>query len=160
MDIDETRLPGIGLRHDFVLRGGQHIGVVSQPNGDRELFLYDRVDPDACRAVVHLKADEASTVAELLGAQRVTERLARLQDQIEGITTQGVELAAGSPFTSRTLAEAQVRSRTGASIVAVVRGETVLPSPGPELELRAGDTVIVVGTDDGVAAAARLLTGS
>jgi TrkA domain protein len=160
MDIDETRLPGIGLRHDFVLRGGQHIGVVSQPNGDRELFLYDRVDPDSCRAVLHLKADEAATVAELLGAQRVTERLARLHDQIEGVTTQGVTLGAGSPYVGRTLADAEIRTRTGASIVAVVRAESVHPSPAPPFQFLAGDKVIVVGTDDGVDAAARLLTGA
>ena len=159
MDIEETRLPGIGLRHDFALRGGQHMGVVSQTNGDRELFLYDRVDPDACRAVLHLKADEAATVAELLGAPRVTERLARLRDQVEGITSNGIPLAEDSPFVGRTLGEAQVRARTGASIVAIVRADAVLPSPNAEQVFAAGDKVIVVGTDDGVEAAAQLLAG-
>ena len=157
MDIEETRLPGIGLRHDFVVRSGQHIGVVSQTNGDRELFLYDRADPDACRAVLHLKPEEAATVAEFLGAPRVTERLARLRDQVEGIATEGITLAAGSPFVGRTLGDAHVRTRTGASIVAVVRADVVQPSPSPDHVFQLGDKVIVVGTDDGVEAAARLL---
>ncbi len=159
MDIEETRLPGIGLRHDFVLRGGQHVGVVSQSNGDRELFLYDRVDPDACRAVVRMKAEEATTVAELLGAPRVTERLARLRDQVEGISTEGIVLGSLTPFVGRPLGDAKIRTRTGASIVAVVRSSTVHPSPGPDFRFETGDKVIVVGTDDGVEAAAELLTG-
>ena len=48
MEVEETPLPGIGLRHDLVVRAGQRLGVVSQVNGDRELVLYDREDPDAC----------------------------------------------------------------------------------------------------------------
>jgi TrkA domain protein len=157
VDIEETRLPGVGLRHDLSVRGGQRVGVVSQVNGDRELVLYDQDDPDACRAVLHLAPEEAGMLAELLGAPRVNERLARLREQVEGIATEGVVLAADSPYAGRTLGDAQIRSRTGASVVAVVRHEEVTPSPTPSFRFRAGDKVIVVGTDDGVAAVARLL---
>lgn len=158
MDIEETRLPGVGLRHDLTIRDGQRVGIVSQVNGDRELVLYDRHDPDACQAVLHLSAEEAGTLAELLGAPRVAERLARLREQVEGIATEGLVLGPESPYAGRTLAEAQIRSRTGASVVAVVRHGDVSPSPTPDFRFNAGDKVIVVGTDDGVAAVARLLT--
>lgn len=157
MDIEETRLPGVGLRHDLSVRSGQRVGVVSQINGDRELVLYDKRDPDASQAVVHLGPEEASVLAELLGAPRVTERLARLHEQVEGITTDGIVLPAGSRYVGRTLGDAQIRSRTGASVVAVARDGDVTPSPTPSFRFRSGDTVIVVGTDDGVAAVARLL---
>lgn len=158
MDIEETRLPGVGLRHDLVIRGGQRVGVVSQVNGDRELVLYDKHDPDACRAVLHLASDEAGMLAELLGAPRVSERLARLREQVEGIATDGIVLAPGSPYVGRTLGDAQIRSRTGASVVAVARNGEVSPSPTPSFRFAAGDKVIVVGTDEGVAAVARLLS--
>ncbi len=157
MDIEETRLPGVGLRHDLATRTGQRIGVVSQVNGDRELVLYDKHDPDACRAVLHLGAEEASLLAELLGAPRVSERLARLREQVEGITTDGIQLADDSPYAGRTLGDAQIRSRTGASVVAVARHGEVTPSPTPSFRFLAGDKVIVVGTDDGVRAVARIL---
>ncbi len=157
MNIEETRLPGVGLRHDLATRTGQRVGVVSQVNGDREIVLYDKHDPDACRAVLHLGADEASMLAELLGAPRVSERLARLREQVEGITTDGIQLTADSPYAGRTLGDAQIRSRTGASVVAVARHGEVTPSPTPSFRFMAGDKVIVVGTDDGVAAVARIL---
>ena len=157
MDIEETRLPGVGLRHDLSVGGGQRIGVVSQVNGDRELVLYDKHDPDACRAVLHLHPDEAAMIAELLGAPRVSERLARLREQVEGIATDGIVLGPGSPYVGRTLGDARIRTRTGASVVAVVRQAEVTPSPTPSFRFLSGDKVIVVGTDDGVAAVARVL---
>ena len=157
MDIEETKLPGVGLRHDFVTRHGQHVGVISQRNGGRELFLYDPEDPDACRAVIDLTPEESEVVAELLGAPRVIERLARLREQVEGIATEGIPVTATSPYVGRTLGEAQIRSRTGASVVAVIRGEEVVPSPGPDFTFRIGDKVVVVGTEEGVHAAAKIL---
>ena len=159
MDIEETRLPGVGLRHDFVTRQGRRIGVISQKNGSRELFMYDPEDPDACRAVIDLTPEESEVVAELLGAPRVIERLARLREQVEGIVTEGIPLTATSPFIGRTLGEAQVRSTTGASVVAVVRGDTVVPSPGPDFRFQVGDKVVVVGTEEGVHEAAKILGG-
>ena len=55
------------------------------------------------------------------------------------------------------IGDAQIRSRTGASVVAVARHGEVTPSPTPSFRFMAGDKVIVVGTDDGVAAVARIL---
>ena len=157
MDIEETRLPGVGLKHDLSVRGGRRIGVVSQLNGDRELVLYDKYDPDACAAVLHLTSEEAGALAELLGAPRVVERLGRLREQVEGIATEGVLVPVGSPFDGRTLADAQIRSRTGASVVALVRAGDVIPSPTPAQVVRAGDKVVVVGTEEGVRATAKVL---
>jgi hypothetical protein len=48
--IDETRLPGIGLRHDFVTATGARIGVVTYRDGRRELVVYAQSDPDECCA--------------------------------------------------------------------------------------------------------------
>jgi TrkA domain protein len=160
VDIEETRLPGIGLRHDFVTRQGRRIGVISQKNGARELFMYDPDDPDACRAVIDLTPEESEVVAELLGAPRVIERLARLSEQVEGITTEGIPITASSPYVGKTLADAQIRSRTGASVVAVIRGDEVVPSPAPDFRFRIGDKVVVVGTEEGAHEAATILGGT
>ncbi|COW82938.1 TrkA domain-containing protein [Mycobacterium tuberculosis] len=51
----------------------------------------------------------------------------------------------------RPLGDTRARTRTGASIVAIVRDEDVLASPGPTDVLRAGDVLIVIGTEDGIA---------
>jgi TrkA domain protein len=51
----------------------------------------------------------------------------------------------------RPLGETRARTRTGASIVAIVRDENVLASPGPAEMLREGDVLIVIGTEEGIA---------
>ena len=48
----------------------------------------------------------------------------------------------------------------GASIVAIVRADGVLASPGPEEVLRPGDVLVVIGTDDGIAGVRRLIDHS
>lgn len=157
MEVEETRLPGIGLRHDFVTAQGRRVGVVSQRNGARHVVLYDQEDPDSCAATVELTAEESEVLAELLGAPRITERFARLREQVEGLATEGLPIASGSPFADRTLGDTAIRTRTGASVVAVLRGAEVFASPSPDFQFRVGDHVIVVGTSDGVRAVSALL---
>jgi TrkA domain protein len=159
MDVNETSLPGVGLRYDFTTRSGRQIGVVSHRSGRRDLLVYDRDDPDTCQEVVQLNAEEADTLAEILGAARIAGRLAELRQRIEGLAIDWLEIPPGSPYAGRPLGDTQARSRTGTSIVAVVRGELAIPAPGPEQPLQAGDTAVVVGTPKGIAELTRLLEG-
>jgi TrkA domain protein len=55
------------------------------------------------------------------------------------------------------MGEARVRTRTGASIVAVVRGGRVVASPGPDFMFQVGDVVVVVGSEDSTAEVAGIL---
>ncbi|MEZ0491339.1 cation:proton antiporter regulatory subunit [Kineococcus sp. TBRC 1896] len=157
MDLEETKLPGVGLRHDFTTARGRRIGVISTRGGERELLVYSQDDPDACHAVIDLDGDEAEVLAELLGQPRVIERLARLREQIEGLATEGIYLEDTSPYVGKTLGDAAIRSRTGASVVALVRAGEVVPSPAPSQEFATGDKIVVVGTQEGVRATAELL---
>ncbi len=157
--VEETPLPGIGLRHDFQTAAGRRVGVVSHRDGRRELVIYDARDPDACVAQVRLTDEEADALAEILGATRVIERLAALRQQVEGLVSEEISVRPGSPYEGRPLGDTRARTRTGASIVAVIRGGEVLASPGPEFVFAGRDVVVVVGTAEGVAAVADILTG-
>jgi TrkA domain protein len=135
MAIQETALPGVGLRHEFTTRDGRQLGVVSYRTGRRDLLLYDRDDPDACREVIRFTDQEADALAELLGAARLTGRLAELQQQIEGLAISWLTIQESSPYAGGTIADTQARSRTGASIVAVLRAQTAFPRANPQLRL-------------------------
>jgi TrkA domain protein len=156
MDIQETALPGVGLRHDFTTRAGRQLGVVTHRTGRRDLLVYDRDDPDRCQEVIQLTDDEADALAELLGAARLVEHLARMQ-QVEGLAIDWLEIRAGSPYDGGTIGDTQARSRTGVSIVAILRGDRAIPAPSPQERLAAGDTLVVVGTAQGVKALSDLL---
>jgi K+:H+ antiporter subunit KhtT len=156
MDIHETALPGVGLRHDFTTRTGRQLGVITHRTGRRDLLVYDREDPDACREVVELTDEEAEALGELLGADRVVEHLADLQ-RIEGLAIDWLAVRPGSPYAGRTIADTQARSRTGVSIVAVLRDRSAIPAPTPDVRFETGDTLVVVGTTDGISALTDLL---
>jgi TrkA domain protein len=154
------------VRHDLVTEGGRRVGVVSHRNGRRDLAIFDRDDPDACAARVTLSDDEAEALADILGASLMLGQLAGLREQAAGLLTEQVEITPGSPFVGRQLGDTRTRTRTGASIVAVLRDRgvggaagigkaQVIPSPGPDFVFEAGDGVVVVGTRaalDGVTA--------
>ena len=159
MELEETSLPGIGLRHDFQTRSGRRVGVVSHRDGTRELVFYRADDPDAAAATVHLTTEESDTLAELLGAPRIVERLAKLVDQVEGITSETLLVKPGSAYDGRSIADTAARTRTGASIVAVSRRREVVPSPAPDFCFAGGDRVVVVGTPEGIAAVREILEG-
>lgn len=156
-DITETRLPGVGTRYDFKCVGGRQVGVITRHSGRRELIVYDTKDPDATAASVELSADESRTLADLLGGSKITEQLNAVIKQVEGLAIDWLTVPEG--FTSRTIGETELRSQTGVSIIAVVRGEVPIPAPGPDTEMRAGDVVVVTGTIEGIARAEHLLGG-
>ena len=157
MDIQETALPGVGLRHDFTTRAGRQLGVVSYRTGRRDLLLYDRDDPDTCQEVIRLTQEEADTLADLLGTARLTGRLAELQQRIEGLAIDWLPIRLDSPYAGRTIADTQARSRTGVSIVAILHGNGAIPAPTPDARLDPGDTLVVVGTTKGVKDLSKLL---
>ena len=163
-EIRQTPLPGVGLRHELTTRSGQRVGVVSHRTGRRDLLLYAAADPDAAAAAVALTADESASLAELLGGTQLTASLAELQHSIEGLALDWVAVPTGSPFAGRSIAAAGVRSTTGVSIVAVLRPGAdpktpahAFPAPRPDFVLQAGDTVVVVGTPEGIEALVELL---
>ncbi len=159
MDVNEVLLPGVGLRYEFVNHEGDRIGVVAQRTGNFELVVYPSDDPDEAQSVLRLTSQEADTLAEILGAPRIAERFADLTREVPGLSAGQVEVRRDSPFVGRALGDTRARTRTGASIVAVVRGDDVIASPGPGQTLEAGDTLVVIGTHDGIAGVQRIIQG-
>jgi TrkA domain protein len=159
MEVFETRLPGIGVRYEFTSSAKDRLGVVVRRAGRRELVIYDDVDPDACRASIELTADESAVLVELLGGSKVTERIGDLRHQVEGLSIEWVTMPDGGGLTGSTIGDGAVRTSTGASVVAVIRGDVSIPGPGPDFRLEPGDVALVTGSVEGVTAAAKLLTG-
>jgi TrkA domain protein len=150
VEIIETNLPGIGVRYDVSTRAGGRFAVVVRRDGRYELGVYDDPqDADACRTVMSLQEDEAEALAGILGAPRIVDALQELAS-LGGLQTEQVRLQPGSPYAGRTLGDTRARTRTGVSVVAVVRDGTPIPSPTPATDLAAGDVLVVVGTPDGI----------
>ncbi len=70
------------------------------------------------------------------------------------------ELGASSPAVGRTLAELNLRGITGATVLAITRGDAGVLVPSAEEMLRPGDVLALAGSPASVAAAERLLGGA
>jgi TrkA domain protein len=156
-ELTETPMPGFGIRWGMSTRAGRSLAVISHQTGRRDLVVYDREDPDAAAAAVELSEDEAHTVAELLGGSRIVERLDDLAMQVEGLAIEWLKVGSASSIAGQPLSESQVRTRTGASIVALVRDGTAIPSPGADDVVVAGDTAVIVGDRQSASKLAALL---
>ncbi len=149
IEVTETQLPGIGVRHEFTTSYGERLAVLAHRTGRREIAVYDRSDPDECSTVLHLSPDDTRTLAELLGASPVSEAIAAVQ-RLEGVAIDWIPIRPGSPQDGSTIGSGQLRTRTGTSIVALLRGDETLAAPGPDVVLNGGDLAVAVGTSDGL----------
>ncbi len=158
VEVTEVLLPGVGVRYDFTTGRGERFAVVTRRSGDVEFMTYSD-DPDAPRPLWRLDAEEAEVVAEVLGAPRIAERFADLTKEIPGLGAGQVPVTGSSPYAGRPLGDTRARTLTGASIVAVVRDDTVVASPRPDEILRPGDILVVIGTHEGIAGVQAIISG-
>ncbi|WP_345770958.1 cation:proton antiporter regulatory subunit [Geodermatophilus normandii] len=160
VELDETLLPGVGVRYGLTTRAGDRLAVVIQREGGAEVAVLDPRDPDRARGVIRLDADETGVLAELLGAPRLTQRFVDLSREVPGLESGRFVVRPGSPFDGRPLGETRARTLTGCSIVAVVRETDVVPSPGPTDVLHAGDVLVAIGSGAGLTQLAARLDGA
>lgn len=155
--VRETKLPGVGVRYEFTTSDGEVVGVLAHHDGRHDVMVYDRDDPDQCSTMLHLGDDDTRTMSELLGASHIIEGLGAVQQQIEGLAIEWITLPQGSSAVGSTITDGQYRTRTGASIVAVIRDGTSVPAPEPDFSFLDHDTVVAMGTHEGLAALRELL---
>lgn len=159
MEIFETALPGVGVRYEFDTDSGRRVGVLVHRDGQRELLIYSENDCDSCNEIVHLNIQESASLVELLGGTKITERLSDLKHEVQGLSIEWVTVEASSAMVGRTIGDGRIRTESGASVVAVLRGDQSHPGPGPEFQILAGDTVLITGSAEGVHKARQIITG-
>ena len=149
-EVRETKLPGVGVKHDFTTADGRDVGVLVHRDGRRDIVVYDAVDPDSCSMQVTFSAPDTRTLAELLGTSQVNTAVQAVQHEIEGLAIEWLTLEPASPSSGRTIGDGEFRTRTGVSIVAVIRNDAPFPAPDPDFGLESGDVLVCVGTTDGL----------
>lgn len=150
VEITQTLLPGIGVRYDMTTVKGVPLSVVVHREGQADLYVRGKEDPDDVRLALALDEDEVDALAELLGAARIADGMLDVTREIPGLESARLSIEPGSPFAGHPLGSTKARTLTGCSIVAIVREDEVLAAPGPEDALAAGDTLVVVGSASGI----------
>jgi di/tricarboxylate transporter len=125
-----------------VLRGEEHFVAVES---DRELQARDVLTVRAAPETI----SRFCSLADLRFLPRAAVADAELLSPDEGTLVELV-VTSGSPLTGDTLRNARVRERYDATVLAVRRGGDVVREGLGDLELRAGDSLLVQTTDETV----------
>ncbi|GAA4966076.1 TrkA C-terminal domain-containing protein [Yinghuangia aomiensis] len=150
-----TPLPGIGVKYDLTTRESRHISVVAHRDGTRTVGVYRDDDPDACAQSLRLTEGESASLIDALMPAHHSPSILHTTDL--GLVAERIELSAQGVWNGRVLGDTKLRTDTGVSIVAVLRRSGAVPSPTPDFRLAGGDTLILIGTREGVDAAAEIL---
>jgi CPA2 family monovalent cation:H+ antiporter-2 len=81
----------------------------------------------------------------------------RVNAALGGAVTETVTLTPDSPVVGKNLGDLNFRGESGATVIAVVRGEETKISPGAGYKLAAGDTVVILGSPKKIDRAVELL---
>lgn len=159
IEIEETILPGVGVRHDFQTEAHRRLGVLRHHSGRMDLLVYDDIDPDVCRNSIPMTEDEGHTLGELLGVPQVVKSVNKLQQTIGGLAIDWIEIVDDWACSNRRIDSLKLTD-TGVLIVAVIRDGETIPIPKADFELHAKDTVVVIGMPPGIKRAYKIMQGS
>jgi CPA2 family monovalent cation:H+ antiporter-2 len=76
---------------------------------------------------------------------------------MDSIEVNWLRLAEVSPLVGHSLAEANLRARTGASVIAIKRGGQLIPNPKSMTVFQPGDRIGLIGDRDQIEAAERVV---
>jgi Trk K+ transport system NAD-binding subunit len=114
-------------------------------------------ETESVRKMYRAGADYVLSLATVSGRMIAStiledEEVLSLDQQVEVVRTRAPALA------GQTLGGAMVRSRTGCTVVSVERDGGLITDAGPDLQVEAGDRLIIAGTDAGVRRFTELMT--
>jgi len=85
--------------------------------------------------------------APLFNGKQEYKTLVQLRTAEYQFDLQWVLLSEGSPLVNRSIAELEIRKRTGASVVGIIRDQKLFPNPDPEFHFQLNDLVAIIGTE-------------
>jgi TrkA domain protein len=147
MTVYEADLPGVGKKHEIEIGDGTRLVVVTHNTGKREVYRREDPNEDATK-LFELSDRLARQVGTILeGAYFQPVRSEAIETMLgEGIAIEWVSVVPESPLVGRTLAASRLRQEVGVSVIAIQRGDEVIENPDGETEIRAEDTLVVLGS--------------
>jgi TrkA domain protein len=157
--INEQDLPGIGRRYEIVAARGQRVVLIVHHSGRRDLYIMERHREDpAC--VVELTDDQARRIGAILSGvffkPTVVEEIERIMGEF---IVDWITVDEDAPAVGRSLADLEVRRRSGMSVIAIVRGKHAITAPDPDETLQAGDRLVAVGLQEDLPRLIELVMG-
>ncbi len=155
MRIESFEIPGVGKRYEFHTKHGDVFVLIERLDGKRELSI---LKDDEVVATVELNPEEANQLALILAPSFITDFLDKKIDIIfKNVAIDSFEIREGFFASGKTLRELQLRNKTGASIISIMRGNEIITNPSPDTVLKPGDVVVMIGKKEEVEKAQKYL---
>ncbi|WP_254536672.1 cation:proton antiporter regulatory subunit [Halomarina litorea] len=148
MGVYESDLPGVGKKFEVELDGDTRLVIVIHNTGRREVYLREgEGDADRLFELSDRLARQIGTILE--GAYFQPIRTESIDTMLsDDALIEWTKVPDDSPLVGQTLAGADLRQRTGASVIAIQRGEETITNPSADTEIRTGDTLVVIGSQE------------
>jgi TrkA domain protein len=160
VQMNETRLPGVGVKYALPLAGGGRLSVILHNDGKREIYFFGSGD-DEPRAVITLDDDEARGLGAVIGGAYERPRLVEeLEMALGELQIEWVAVPDTSPCIGKSLAECAFRKETGVTVIAILREPEPISGAQPDDVVQQGDTLVTVGKAGKYAAFRRMLEGA
>ncbi|MDX2480130.1 MAG: cation:proton antiporter, partial [Desulfuromusa sp.] len=111
----------------------------------RQSLLHLRVPPTEVQR--HTDTIRQELYAELFNSNDSYRVLSQLRGAEQQFDLQWIRLSQESPMANRSIGESEIRKKTGASIVGVIRDEHLKPNPDAEFILMPEDLIAIIGNE-------------
>lgn len=146
MSVYETDIPGVGRKFEIELSGDTRVVVIVHHDGRCELFRRKNADADA-EKILDLTGDQANKLGSVLeGAYFESVDIDALTVPLGDSIIEWVEITDDSPLLGKTLRDANIRTETGVSVIAIQRGNETISNPDPDFEIEEGDLLVAIGS--------------
>ena len=144
---------------DLIRLGATHV-INPEMEGGLEILRYTLLTLDYSTGQIQHYIDtvRSDTYEGISPGDRGYPVLDQLLMSTRGVEIAWLPLGPDSSILGRSLAEANIRSRVGASVVALVRDKHVLANPKSHIQFQAGDLLGLIGEPHELEAAARLIS--
>jgi TrkA domain protein len=160
VDLQETRLPGVGTKFTLRLDSGGRLSIILHNDGKRELYWFRHAHDDEPRAVITLDDDEARQLGAVIGGAYERPKIVEdLEMALGEMQIEWIPVPEQSPWIGKTLADAGFRAKLGITVIAILREPEPVSGARPEDVVQQGDTLVTVGKAGQYPAFRKMLAG-
>jgi CPA2 family monovalent cation:H+ antiporter-2 len=144
---------------DSLMRLGANVVIPEEFETSIEIFSRVLEQYDVPDHLINQQVEviRSGSYSMLRGLSLTQERLLKISELFLKSTVQQIVILPDSPAKNKSLHELDLRKETGASVIAVIRGDTAVNNPGAEFRLEENDVVVLWGAHEQLAQAMKKL---